>query len=242
MENRYRPTGDATGDEQSGQLEAILGSPVSRRRLLKRAALLGLSAPVIGGLLAACGGDDDDDDANPTNTTAAGPAATSPAGTTPSATDASPTSGGSPETGSTPGTSPAATGTTGGTTAPVGEGVQGGTLKWGLLRDPIAFDPHINYGASSSSLQGNVYNTLLEYAQDGTLTGSLAESWEATDDGLEYVLTLREGVVFHDGAAFDAEDVIANFDRILNEETGASRRTEMANVGSYEATDRKSVV
>ncbi len=241
METRNQP---ADG-EQPGQIETILRGPVSRRRLLKRAALLGLSAPVIGGLLAACGGDDDD--ADPTNTTGSAPAPTSPAGTTPPSTDASPTTGGGGTDAATPttgGTAPEATsttGSTGGTTAPPGEGVAGGTLVFGLLRDPIAFDPHIAYGASSSSLQGNIYDTLVEYDVDSVLIGALAESWEVSDDGLEYVLSLREGVIFHDGATFEAEDVIANFDRIMNEETGATRRNELSNVGSYEATDEFTV-
>jgi ABC-type transport system substrate-binding protein len=236
MEARYRLVDDA----QQGQFETVLTRTVSRRKLLQRMALLGLSAPVIGGLLAACGGGDDDDDDDPTATTS-GSDATAPAGQTPSGTDASPTSEGSPDTGSTPSeTTPEAASTTG-TSGTTGDGVQGGTLTWGLLRDPIAFDPHINYGASSSSLQGNVYNTLVEYDMEGNIVGALAESWEASDDGLEYVLTLRQGVTFHDGATFDSADVIANFDRIMNEATGASRRTEFSNVGSYEANDEYTV-
>ncbi|HYI16267.1 MAG TPA: ABC transporter substrate-binding protein, partial [Thermomicrobiales bacterium] len=198
MEARYQ----LTDDEQHGRIEAVLGGTVSRRRLLQRAALLGLSAPVIGGLLAACGGDDDDDD-TPTNTTTSGGDATAPAGETPSGDDASPTSAGSPGTSGSPtGTTPEAQATTGTTGQPPGEGVAGGTLTFGLLRDPIAFDPHIAYGASSSSLQGNVYDTLVEYDVDSALIGALAESWEVSDDGLEYVMSLRQGVTFHDGATF----------------------------------------
>ncbi len=234
MENRYR----LADDEQHGRLEAVLAGPVSRRKLLKRTALLGLSAPVIGGLLAACGGDDDDDE-EPTNTTSSGPGATSPAGTAPPSTEASPTTGETDDepTATTGGTAPEPTSTTGAAAPPAGEGVAGGTLIFGLLRDPIAFDPHIAYGASSSSLQGNIYDTLVEYDVDGNLVGALAESWEVSDDGLEYVMSLRQGVTFHDGATFEAEDVVATFDRIMDEETGASRRVELSNVGSYEATD-----
>ena len=77
----------------------------SRREILKRAAVLGLSAPAIGAVLAACGGSDDDD-AEPTNTTAAPAGSTEPAGGA-----ASPTSGGAD-----------ATPTTGGGTTPAGSG------------------------------------------------------------------------------------------------------------------------
>ncbi len=59
--------------DQLDQLRRMaLEGRLSRRDVLKRAAILGLSAPVIAGLLAACGGDDDDGDdtADPTATTA----------------------------------------------------------------------------------------------------------------------------------------------------------------------------
>jgi NitT/TauT family transport system substrate-binding protein len=55
-----------TGKDWEKQLLAdVLDGHTTRRRLLKRAALLGLSAPVVASLLAACGDDDDTDDAAP---------------------------------------------------------------------------------------------------------------------------------------------------------------------------------
>jgi ABC-type transport system substrate-binding protein len=228
---------------ESDTLAATLGGNLSRRLLLKRATVLGLSMPAIAGLLAACGDDDDDDDdpdatAPPAGTTAP------PAGT--SAPEATATTGGGDAT-ATEGGDAEPTATTGGeataaaTQPPAGEGKPGGTLIHGLLRDPIGFDPHINYGASSSSLQSNVYNGLVEYDLDGGIIGALAESFEVSEDGLELIFKLRQGVKFHQGQDFTAEDVIYNLDRILNEETGASRRSELSNVGSYEATDEFTV-
>ena len=48
---------------------------------------------------------------------------------------------------------------------------------------------------------------------------SLAATWEQTGDGSEWVLNLRRGVTFHDGQEFNADDVIATFERVLDEET-----------------------
>lgn len=47
---------------------------------------------------------------------------------------------------------------------------------------------------------------------------ALAESWETSEDGLQYVFTIRSGVTFHDGTALDAKAVEANFLRQLDEE------------------------
>ena len=42
---------------------------------------------------------------------------------------------------------------------------------------------------------------------DGTLEGILAESWEVSEDGLTYLVHLRDGVKWHDGEPFTAQDV-----------------------------------
>lgn len=41
----------------------------------------------------------------------------------------------------------------------------------------------------------------------------LAESWDMSSDGKEWTFHLRKGVNFHDGEVFNADAVIANFDR-----------------------------
>ena len=46
----------------------------------------------------------------------------------------------------------------------------------------------------------NVYDCLLRLEADGSLTPALAESYEVSDDGLEYTFHLRKGVTFHNGA------------------------------------------
>jgi peptide/nickel transport system substrate-binding protein len=214
----------------------------SRRTILRRAAVLGMSVPVIGGLLAACGDDDPTATPAPAATAAPGADATPTAPAAPGA-DATPTGPAAPgaDATATPAAAgePTPTGAT--TTEPVGEGRPGGTLLYGLLRDPIGFDPHIAYGASSSSLQGNVYDTLINYDVDESLIGALAEQWEISGDALTYTLNLRQGVTFHDGADFTAADVVANFDRIRNPDNGLARRVELGNMASYEATDDHTV-
>ncbi|MGK5531499.1 ABC transporter substrate-binding protein [Streptomyces sp. URMC 129] len=51
------------------------------------------------------------------------------------------------------------------------------------------------------------------------ITGALATDWEVADDDTTWTFTLREGVTFHDGTAFDADAVIFNLDRYLNEDS-----------------------
>ena len=53
---------------------------------------------------------------------------------------------------------------------------------------------------------------LLRYETAGTaVEAALATEWEASEDLTEWTFTLREGVTFHDGSTFDAEDVITSY-------------------------------
>ncbi|WEF24858.1 ABC transporter substrate-binding protein [Paracoccus sp. S3-43] len=51
----------------------------------------------------------------------------------------------------------------------------------------------------------DVAETLVNVDAEGRLTPGLATAWQASDDGLEWRFTLREGVLFHDGSPFTAE-------------------------------------
>lgn len=53
----------------------------------------------------------------------------------------------------------------------------------------------------------NIYNALTRVDKDYRVQPDLAESWEASEDGLEYTVHLREGVKFHNGEVMTADDV-----------------------------------
>ena len=56
---------------------------------------------------------------------------------------------------------------------------------------------------------GAVFDTLTQVSADGTLVGELAESWEASGDANTWTFKLHQGVNFHNGKAFCADDVVA---------------------------------
>lgn len=81
-----------------------------------------------------------------------------------------------------------------------------GSLKWASLFQPRGWDPAIQPNTSYTQL---VFESLLQTAADGeTIEPALAEKWNLAPDKAEF--RLRKGVVFHDGAPFNADAVIAN--------------------------------
>ncbi len=94
------------------------------------------------------------------------------------------------------------------------------TVTIALGGDPSTLDPHRSFNGFVFTVTNQIYETLVHRAPDGTLEPELAESWSAIDD-TTWEFTLRDGVRFHDGTAFDAEAVRFSIDRLLNPETRA---------------------
>ncbi len=59
-----------------------------------------------------------------------------------------------------------------------------------------------------------VWEPLVRQDDNGSPTPCLAESWEMSKDGKEWTFHLKKGVQFHDGQPFNADAVVANFDRM----------------------------
>ncbi|RHQ30674.1 ABC transporter substrate-binding protein [Clostridium sp. AF27-2AA] len=72
----------------------------------------------------------------------------------------------------------------------------------------------------------NIFDRLVDVEVDADgnskIVPSLAESWDISDDGLEYTFHLRQGVKFHNGNDFTAEDVAYTFHRMLTVEGGVN--------------------
>jgi len=89
----------------------------------------------------------------------------------------------------------------------------------GQIAEPKSLDPAAVTAVNDFRILMNVYDGLVRY-KDGTLEvePSLATNWEISEDGTEYMFTLREDVKFHDGSDFNAEAVKFNFDRMLKDD------------------------
>ncbi len=87
----------------------------------------------------------------------------------------------------------------------LGSAAEARRLTWATSADIITLDPHAaSVGINNTGL-GQVYEPLITRGPDLKLIPALAVSWK-TVDPTTWEFKLREGVTFHDGAAFTAED------------------------------------
>jgi len=105
---------------------------------------------------------------------------------------------------------------------------------------PLSLDPTFIYGYVDNVIGIAVYDTLVWVDPSDlsrTLQPRLATSWEANDDFTSWTFQLREGVQFHHGTPFTAQDVVYTFERILDPDLGATANSIFKFVDVVEAVD-----
>ncbi|WP_299724238.1 ABC transporter substrate-binding protein [uncultured Tateyamaria sp.] len=90
-------------------------------------------------------------------------------------------------------------------------------FKWAETTDPQTMDPHAVNSAPVLGFLNNVYEGLVRRGKDMAIEPSLATAWEPIGDGEGWRFTLRQGVTFHGGEAFNADDVIFSYQRASDE-------------------------
>lgn len=229
-------------DRLDALVEQVRTRSYGRRDVLKRAAVLGLSAPAIATLLAACG---DDDDPTPTTPPAApDPTATSvpdddddddeeddtPAPTEAPDDDDDDDEDETPAPDPTATTPPAAPDPTA-TPEPPPPGFGGGIINLPVTTGDTGVGNPIIAGRVIP-ISNYVFSRLVFFDDEGSLQPDLAASWEFSADSLELTFNLASAT-WHDGEAFDVEDVLFTFEAIQDEATETFLRSRLRVGGEY---------
>jgi peptide/nickel transport system substrate-binding protein len=88
-------------------------------------------------------------------------------------------------------------------------------VKWARSGDALTLDPHAQNEGPTHNLLHLIYEPLILRDRTGKLLPTLAISWKATEDPTVWEFKLRQGVKFHDGSAFNADDVTFSLERAL---------------------------
>ncbi len=112
----------------------------------------------------------------------------------------------------------------------------------GMQLEPPILDPTGGAAAAIDEVvYANVFEGLTRFGSDGSVNPALASEWSVSDDGKTYTFTLHQGVKFHDGADFTAEDVKFSLDRALAETSTNAQKQLFANIDSVNVIDDHTV-
>ena len=114
--------------------------------------------------------------------------------------------------------STATSGSTAGSTAG-GTNTAGFTVQYGS--NPETLDPALNSAIDASNTIITVFEPLLLINENNEVVGGQAESWEASEDGLTWTFTMRDGLKWSDGTDLTAKDFEYSFKRMANPDTAA---------------------
>ncbi len=114
------------------------------------------------------------------------------------------------------------------------------TLRIGMVGDPATLDPTQSTSVTDRVALAAVCDKLIDLDAKLAYVPQLATKWSWSDDRLALTMSLRQGVVFHDGEPFDAEAVRFNFER--NKGAPYSRRqSELKPVKAVNVIDAHTV-
>jgi peptide/nickel transport system substrate-binding protein len=95
------------------------------------------------------------------------------------------------------------------------------TFRYATTGDVLGLDPHANNEGPTNTMKGNIYGRLIHRKADLSLEPDLATKWEKLNS-TAWRFTLRQGVKFHNGNPFNADDVLYSFKRQTQESSEMS--------------------
>lgn len=124
------------------------------------------------------------------------------------------------------------------------QGAASDTLVVALSDEPTNLNPI--FGDLYGSIYGDhwpIFSSLLDYDQQLELTPDLAAAApEISADGLTVTVALRDGVRWHDGEPFTADDVVFTYQAFLDPAVATTLRDELYDsLDSVEAVDERTV-
>jgi len=107
--------------------------------------------------------------------------------------------------------------------SPTSSIARGGILTYAITdsANTESLDPMATSYTSDSLICGALYEGVVKYNDNWEIENVLAESVEANADASEWTVTLKKGVMFHDGTELTAKDVIYTIGRNIDEEAGS---------------------
>ena len=114
-------------------------------------------------------------------------------------------------------------------------------LRVGFVDPPQGFDPALAVVGASHQVIDLIFSGLTKLDANADPQPDLAESWTVSEDGKVVTFKLREGVKWHDGQPFTADDVVYTFERLMDPATGYAYATQVESFAGVKAIDPSTV-
>jgi peptide/nickel transport system substrate-binding protein len=112
------------------------------------------------------------------------------------------------------------------------------TLRWASQGDALTLDPHAQNEGPTNAMSEEIHEPLVKRDKDLKKEPALAVSWKPLEgDGWEF--KLRQGVKFHDGSPFTADDVVFSINRALA--PTSDFKNYIGNVAAVQKVDEQTV-
>jgi ABC-type transport system substrate-binding protein len=117
-------------------------------------------------------------------------------------------------------------------------------IRIGTLADLAVACRYAGTATVTTQTCNSTFNGLVSIGADGTAAPELAVEWAPNEDSSEWTFKLREGVKFHDGSDFTAEDVVFTWTYALSTESEGIKQAVSGNylIKEVVATDDYTVV
>ena len=112
-------------------------------------------------------------------------------------------------------------------------------VRIGIITEPDSTSPLIASLSAYDIIDNIVYDDLIEYDDNLQPVGGLAESWEVSEDELEWTFHLKEGIKWSDGEEMNADDVVWTYSALTNAEFPQS--TQLDGITKCEKIDEYTV-
>ncbi|GIW42919.1 MAG: peptide ABC transporter substrate-binding protein [Candidatus Binatia bacterium] len=90
--------------------------------------------------------------------------------------------------------------------------------------DVPTLDPALGYDTASWQFEDLIFETLVDYGDDGAIVGELAQKWTNNKDGTRFTFALRDDAFFSHGRPVTAHDVRFGLTRVVARHGGSPGR------------------
>lgn len=122
-------------------------------------------------------------------------------------------------------------------------GMKDNSITVGIAQDlDNSLDPYQMTAAGTREVMFNIFEGLVKPDQDGNFVYAVASSHEVSPDGLVYTFTLRDNVLFHNGAKCTMDDVLYSFETCASTSVTAALVEALSAVASYDIQGNQFII